>query len=109
MKVGREFYNMFIYKYVNDFYFSMVMFNYDTEYLNSLDEDNFVKIYNLFKKYKFYFIEDIVLNYLEIFSMEYDVVEEGMALLKDKLGDNFVKIIGSNMNYLDEIIKNNID
>lgn len=100
---------MFIHKYVSDFYFSMIMFNYDIDYLNSLDEDNFLKIYNLFKKYNFYFIEDIVLNYLEIFSMECNEVEMRIVCLKDKLGDNFVKIIGNDMNYLNEIIEKNID
>ena len=48
----------------------MIINNYNNEYLNSLDEDNFIKIYNLFKKYKFYFIDDIVLKYLE--TLDYD-------------------------------------
>ena len=47
-----------------------ILNNYNNEYLNSLDEDNFIKIYNLFKKYKFYFIDDIALKYLEI--LDYD-------------------------------------
>lgn len=98
---------MFIHKYVNDFYLGLIMYDYDTYYLCSLDEDNFVKIYNLFKKYKFFFVDDIVLKYLEIFSMEYDDVYKGINLLKDKLGDNFVNIIGSNMTYLNEIIHDN--
>ena len=42
----------------------MILNNYNIEYLNSLDEDNFIKIY------KFYFIDDIVLKYLE--TLDYD-------------------------------------
>ena len=61
---------MFLEKYVNSTYYNMILNNYNIEYLNSLDEDNFIKIYNLFKKYKFYFIDDIVLKYLEI--LDYD-------------------------------------
>ena len=61
---------MFLEKYVNSTYYNLILNNYNSEYLNSLDEDNFIKIYNLFKKYKFYFIDDIVLKYLE--TLDYD-------------------------------------
>ena len=95
---------MFLNKYVNDVYLDMIYSNYNNDYLNSLDENNFIKIYNLFKKYNFYFINDIILNYLEIFEMSYDDVDNGIISLKEKLGDNFVYIIGNNMSYLDEIL-----
>ena len=100
---------MFIYEYVSDFYFTQIMFNYDIQFLNSLNEENFLKIYNLLKKYNFYFIEDIILNYLEIFSFEYDDILKGINLLKEKLGDNFVNIIGKNMSYLDLLLELNED
>ena len=61
---------MFLEKYVNSTYYNMILNNYNSECLNSLDEDSFIKIYNLFKKYKFYFIDDIALKYLEI--LDYD-------------------------------------
>ena len=40
---------MFLNKYVNDAYLDMIYSNYNNDYLNSLDENNFIKIYNLFK------------------------------------------------------------
>lgn len=95
---------MFLSKYLNEFYYEQVLDNYDNDYLNTLDEDNFIKIYHLFQKYHFYFIEDIILNYLELFTLDSTEVEEGIMKLKDKLGDNFVNIIGNNMIYLTEII-----
>lgn len=100
---------MFIHKYVSDFYFTQIMFNYDIQFLNSLNEEKFLKIYNLFKEYNFYFIEDIILNYLEIFLFEYDEVLKGINLLKEKLGDNFVNIIGNDMEYLDLLFEINED
>lgn len=96
---------MFISKYVNNFYFDLIVHEYEEQYLNSLDEHNFSKIYNLFKDNGFYFIEDIILKYLEIFSMDYDDVFEGIKLFKEKLGDNFVNIIGNDITHLDMIIK----
>ena len=100
---------MFIHKYVSDFYFTQIMFNYDIQFLNSLNEEKFLKIYNLFKEYNFYFIEDIILNYLEIFLFEYDEVLKGINLLKEKLGDNFVNIIGNDMVHLDLLFEINED
>ena len=57
------------------------------------------------KKYNFYFIDDIILNYLEIFSMEAIEVEEKILELKDKLGDKFNYIIGIDMRYLESILE----
>lgn len=98
---------MFLNKYVSNIYLDMIYSNYNNDYLNSLDENNFIEIYNLFKKYNFYFINDIILNYLEIFDMSYDDVNNGIKELRDKLGENFVYIIGNNMSHLDKILNAN--
>ena len=95
---------MFLEKYLSKFYYNQILDNYKLEYLKMLDEQNFLKIYKLFIEYKFYFIEDIILKYLEIFEMEYEFVEEKLKKIKDKLGNNFIYIIGNNMNYLNEIL-----
>ena len=94
---------MFLHKYVNSLYLGIISSNYDESYIELLDETNFVKIYHLFKNYQFYYIDDIILKYLEIFDMDYDDVERGILLLKEKLGEDFVRIIGNDMTYLDEI------
>mgnify|MGYP004464769549 FL=1 len=95
---------MFLQKYVSEFYYNQILDNYKTEYLKLLDEQNFLKIYKLFVEYKFYFIEDIILKYLEIFEMEYSEVKQKLELLRVELGKNFVFIIGNNMNYLNCLI-----
>lgn len=94
---------MFLEKYVNNFYLELIYNNYEEGFLKSLDETNFINIYNLLKENKFYFIDDIILKYLEIFEVEYDDVNNGLINLRNKLGENFVYIIGNNMNYLEEI------
>lgn len=96
---------MFLEKYVNGFYYNQILDNYKLEYLYTLDEQQFLSIYKLFLEYKFYFVEDIMLKYLEIFELDYIVVKEKLDILKEKLGNNFTYIIGNNMNYLDEILK----
>lgn len=97
---------MFIEKYLNKIYLGLLYDKYEEWYINQLDENKFNKIYNLFKKYNFYYIEDLIINYLEIFEYEEYLIEESILKLKEKLGENFVYIIGNDLSYLEEILDN---
>ena len=97
---------MFLEKYLDEFYYNMFLDNYEYEYLKTLDEDNFKEVYNLLKKYNFYFINDIILNYIEIFELDTKLLEEKLNILKEELGDNYIYIIGNNMRYLEALLKN---
>ena len=79
--------------------------NYDVNVLNNIDKDNFDKIYNLFKEYKFDFIEDIILKYFDIFILEYKDVDNKLNRLVKALGDNYIDIIGNDMSYLEYIVR----
>ena len=96
---------MFLEKYLDEFYYNMVLDNYEYEYLKTLDEDNFKEVYNLLKKYNFYFINDIILNYIEIFELDTKLLEEKLNILKEELGDNYIYIIGNNMRYLEALLE----
>ena len=98
---------MFLEKYLDEFYYNMVLDNYEYEYLKTLDEDNFKEVYNLLKKYNFYFINDIILNYIEIFELDTNLLEEKLNILKEELGDNYIYIIGNNMRYLEALLEDN--
>lgn len=95
---------MFLEKYLSEVKFNLLLDTYEDFYLNDLDEVNFLEIYNLFKKYNFYFVDDIILNYLEIFFMDSSEVEDKILDLKDKLGDKFNYKIGNDMRFLESIL-----
>ena len=76
---------------------------YERDYINSINENIFICIYNLFEKYYFYYIDDIIVNYLELFEKDYDYVEKKILELKEELGNVFVFIIGNNVRYLEKI------
>ena len=97
---------MFIKKYLSDFKYNLLIEKYTNLYINSLNEKNFIDVYLVFKKYNFYFIEDIIVNYLEIFELDSDYVEKEIQILKEKLGTKYVYIIGNDMKYLSEIVNN---
>ena len=71
---------MFLEKYLDEFYYNMVLDNYEYEYLKTLNEDNFKEVYNLLKKYNFYFINDMILNYIEIFELDTKLLEEKIKI-----------------------------
>ena len=51
------------------------------------------------------FIDDIILNYLELFEIEEKYVQLAIFDIKSILGDNFVEQIGKNMTFIDKIIR----
>ena len=96
---------MFLDKYLNSTYLDLIYNNYNENYLNTLDEDNFIQIYNLLKKYNFYFIDDIILNYLELFEIKEEYVDKVLNIIKNEIGNNWIKEIGRNMTIIDKIIE----
>lgn len=98
---------MFLNNYLNETKLDLLYSTYNKDYIDSIDPDNFRKVYQVFRAYGFYFIDDIILNYLEIFTLNSDKVKEEIGLLKNELGDKFVYKIGFNMKYLENIC--NID
>lgn len=96
---------MFLKDYVNPTYYDIIINNYDKDYLLSLNEKNFQKIYDLLKNKGFYFLEDIIMNYLEIFFLEEEEVEQKLFQLEEQLGDKYISKIGMNMQYLSFLLE----
>lgn len=99
---------MFLKNYLDEVKYNTLFDIYEIDYINNIDEDNFISIYNLFKKYNFYYIDDIIVNYLEIFTLDSEFVENKINKLKDILGDNYIYIIGNDLRYLEVMIKENL-
>ncbi len=95
---------MFLEKYVDDFYMDLIYDTYKKEYLASLDEKNFLKIYKLLVDSGFYFINDVILNYLELFEMDELSVSKALDEVKKILGDDYVYKIGNDLTYIGKII-----
>lgn len=96
---------MFLEKYITQLYVNQIKNKYTEEYLMSLDEKNFVEILTLLNKYNMYFIDDIALSYLEIFTMDIVDLYKKLEMLKTKYKENYNVIIGNDISLLNEIVK----
>jgi len=95
---------MFLENYLDDTYYDLVLDNYKYEYLENIDINNFKQVYDILVKYNFDYIQDIILNYIELFELEPSYVEDSIKNLIDELGNNYVRIIGNDMRYFTLII-----
>ncbi len=95
---------MFLEKYTSEFGYQQILSIYEEDFLTILDENNFKLIYNLFKEQGFYYIEDIIIKYLEIFNMDYNLVKQGLKKLHLLLGENYVLLISHKLDYLNLIL-----
>ena len=96
---------MFLDKYLNKTYLDLVYSNYELNYINALSEENFDKIFKFLKKEGFNYINDIILDYLELFQIDYTYVQKAFDDVKKIANNNYTKSISHNMTLIDMIIK----
>ena len=86
---------MWLKRYIDENKYNLLLSSYDVSYLNNIDYNKFIKVYNVFKENNFYFIDDIILNHLEIFEIDDNIVRNKLMILKRSLGENYVYLIGN--------------
>ena len=94
---------MFLDKYLSDIKLKLLYDVYEEEFIDNLDENNFIEIYNVFKKYGFTYIDDIIRMYLIIFTYDFEYVEEVLVNIITSLGDNYLSIISKDLRLLSDI------
>lgn len=75
--------------------------------LDKLNEDNLKSIIIYLQKNQIYFIEDILIQYLDLFLMEKEQFIKKFEILKLKYSYNFVEILAHNLNILEEMLTPN--
>lgn len=95
---------MLLDKYLDDLRLKILYTNYNEDYLNSLEESSFKEVYTLLKEKGFYYIEDIILNYLELFTIDKKYVEKSLNEISSLIKDNYIEYLGKNMSLFDKVI-----
>lgn len=71
--------------------------------LNKLNRDNFDKIVKFLKNEGCECIDDIIEDYIDIFTIEYTEFQKKYVKLNDKYSNQYLKLVSEDMNYLEEI------
>ena len=95
---------MFLDKYLDDLRLKILYTNYNEDYLNSLEESSFEEVYTLLKEKGFYYTNDIILNYLELFTIDKKYVEKSLNEISSLIKDNYIEYLGKNMPLFDKVI-----
>lgn len=95
---------MFLDKYLDDLRLKILYTNYNEDYLNSLEESSFEEVYTLLKEKGFYYTNDIILNYLELFTIDKKYVEKSLNEISHLVKENYIEYLGKNMSLFDKVI-----
>lgn len=75
---------------------------YSDSVLNNISRENMKKIINFLKKENCDFIEDIIEDYLDLFTFEYEEFVDKYNKLNTKYNNNLLELSSSEMNILEE-------
>ena len=82
---------------------SILKENFDDEILEQLDNENVNKIYNYLIENGIYYAKDIYISQVYLFLLEYDNFVEKFEIIKQKLGENYIDIIGEDAAILESM------
>ena len=57
------------------------------------------------KQKGFYFIDDIIIKYLEIFELDIKDLEFALEQIEKILGKDYIKIIGNNLSLMEKVLQ----
>lgn len=100
---------MFLETVLSETNMELIYDKYDKEYLECIDPYNFASIYNIFIDNKFYFVEDLIVKYLEIFTLNRDIVNDAIDSLIEEYGNDFIYYIGKDLSILDNAINEELE
>ena len=75
---------------------------YSSNVIKNIDKENIYKIIRFLTDNNCDYIEDILIDYLDIFKIDYDMFVKKYNELNKKYEDKFLLYAGENMNLLEE-------
>lgn len=76
---------------------------FDSEIIKGIDVDNLFKIYKYLIDNGIYFARDLIVDYLDIFVLDYDCFVTRFEELKKKLGSNYIEVLENDISNLEEL------
>ncbi len=77
---------------------------FDKNVLNQLNDYNVFNIISYLKMHNIYFIEDIIMQYLDLFLMEKEQFVKKFEMLKRKYSYQFIEMLEFHLDILEEML-----
>ncbi len=75
---------------------------YSSSVIKNLNKDNMVKILMFLKRENCNYIEDLLEDYLDLFTIEYEVFVNKYRELNNKYDDKYLELVSEDMDLLEE-------
>lgn len=82
-----------------------ILEKYSGTTLNNLNEENMKKIIAFLIEKNCDYIEDLLEDYLDLFTIEYDVFVAKFNKLNDQYANNFLQLASEDMNLLEDFFR----
>ena len=79
-----------------------ILRKYSNLVLKNIDKDNFFKIYNFLIQNNCNYIDDIIEDYLDLFTINYEEFKKKFEILNIKYNNQFLKLANEDMDILEE-------
>ena len=79
---------------------------FDNDVLNKIDENNLSRCYKYLIDEKVYFVKDIILEYIDIFLIDYFEFKIKFQKLKDDLGARYIEKLEEDISILENYFYN---
>ncbi len=80
-----------------------ILDKYSISVLNNLNKENIYKIIAFLEKNDCVCIDDIIEDYLDIFTIEYDTFVDKFEQLNKKYNNKYLNMVSENMSLLEEL------
>lgn len=81
--------------------------NFDDEIIAQMNSQNVERIYNYLISLGVYYAKDIFISQADLFLLDYDLFVEKFEKLKQKLGDNYIDMLGEDCSLIEIMYENN--
>ena len=75
--------------------------NFEEEMINKMDTENVYKIFKYLEENEVFYAKDLFLNSFNLFLLPYENFVKQFEKLKNKLGSNFVDLLGEDVSLIE--------
>ena len=89
-------------KWLEEDEIEQIIEGYNEKIIEQLDPENMLKILQYLLENKVTYLKDIIIEYLDVFLLDFETFKEKFTILKEKYG---ILLIGENLSLLESMVQ----